>query len=110
MAKVDLSRINHVKQTNFLLWQDNRSQEDGVNYKCDVIWLIKTLKLFLKKTRETWSWGRYSKSKQSDKYSCHHKVNWHQISWLFLKWMLKKSCQRVCMLYPSVAWNYDFKE
>lgn len=53
MAKVDLSRINHVKQTNFLLWQDNRSQEDGVNYKCDVIWLIKILKLFLKKTRET---------------------------------------------------------
>lgn len=62
MAKMDLTKINHVKQSNFPLWQDNRSQGDGVSDKGDILWLIKSLKVFLKKNRETWSWGRYCKS------------------------------------------------
>lgn len=52
MVKMDLSRINHVKRSDFPLLQGNRSQGGVIG---DVQYFItyKMLKVFLKKSRET---------------------------------------------------------
>lgn len=52
MVKLDLSRKNHVKQSDFPVWQGNRSQGGVIG---DVWYFVtyKMLKVLLEKSRKT---------------------------------------------------------